>query len=156
MIAQRLFLEHLSVAAVLMAILLANNIFLYKQKISDHISLNEWNYAFFHTSKDLKIIYDRDTGELEISFKGEPVADDAQYTVGIQEFYYANARHLLDLSSQQLEKLGGRETICKDPFGLQKDYFETHKGLGGRIDDRIIIKGGKKKPISDELKIIEL
>lgn len=145
MIAQRLFLEHLSVAAVLMAILLANNIFLYKQKINDHISLNEWNDAFFHTSKDLKIIYDRDTGELEISFKGEPVADDAQYTVGIQEFYYANARHLLDLSSQQLEKLGGRETICKDPFGLLKDYFETHKGLGGRIDDRIIIKGGKKE-----------
>ena len=39
MIAERLFLELLFVAAVLLGVLLANNIFLYKQKVSDLISL---------------------------------------------------------------------------------------------------------------------
>ena len=39
MIATRLFVEHLSAAAVLLAILLVNNIFLYKRKITDLISL---------------------------------------------------------------------------------------------------------------------
>ena len=39
MITTRLFVEHLSAAAVLLAILLVNNIFLYKRKITDLISL---------------------------------------------------------------------------------------------------------------------
>ena len=39
MIASRLFLELLAVSAILMGILLVNNIFLYKQKITDLISL---------------------------------------------------------------------------------------------------------------------
>ena len=39
MIANRLFLELLSVAAILLSVLLVNNIFLYKQKITDLISL---------------------------------------------------------------------------------------------------------------------
>lgn len=39
MIATRLFLELLAVAAILLGVLLVNNIFLYKQKISDLISL---------------------------------------------------------------------------------------------------------------------
>ena len=38
-IADRLFMEILFVSAVLMVVLLVNNIFLYKQKIKDHISL---------------------------------------------------------------------------------------------------------------------
>ena len=101
--------------------------------------LFDWKEAFFHTSRALHIVYTKRTGELELSFKGQPVANDQLFEIGLQEFYFINSKAVLDQTNDELTRIGGLSTICEDAFGLLKEYFRKHKGLGGRVDKRIII-----------------
>lgn len=110
-----------------------------KHMLRDEV-LDDWKDAFFHTSKDLHIDYTRATGELDLSFRGEPVTDDQEFRLALQEFYFINAEDVLGISCGKLEEKGGLRVIAPDAFGVLKDYFSEHKGLGGRIDDRIIIR----------------
>ena len=99
--------------------------------------LDDWKDAFFHTSKDLHIVYKRNTGELKLSFRGKPVTDKQTFRVGIQEFYYINAETVFGLTCEELAADGGLKTVSNDAFGVLKEYFSEHSGMGGRIDDRI-------------------
>ena len=101
--------------------------------------LDDWKEAFFHTSRALHIVYTKSTGELELTFKGQPVANDQLFDIGLQEFYFINSEAVLDQTNEELAKAGGIKTISDDAFGVLKEYLEDHKGLGGRVDKRIII-----------------
>ncbi|MBQ6151487.1 MAG: bifunctional metallophosphatase/5'-nucleotidase [Mogibacterium sp.] len=101
--------------------------------------LDDWEDAFFHTSRALHIEYTKSTGELELSFKGQPVANDQLFDVGIQEFYYINSEDVFGQTNDELAKAGGLRTISEDAFGVLKEYLQEHKGMGGRVDKRIII-----------------
>jgi 5'-nucleotidase len=107
-----------------------------KHMLRDEV-LDDWKDAFFHTSKDLHIVYKRNTGELKLSFRGKPVTDKQTFRVGIQEFYYINAETVFGLTCEELAADGGLKTVSNDAFGVLKEYFSEHSGMGGRIDDRI-------------------
>ena len=108
-----------------------------KHMLRDEV-LDDWKDTFFHTSKDLHIVYKRKTGDLSLTFRGEPVTDEQIFRLGIQEFYYINAETVFDLSCEELSS-GGMKTAAEDAFGVLRDYLSDHSGLGGRIDDRIQI-----------------
>jgi 5'-nucleotidase len=102
--------------------------------------LDDWKDAFFHTSRALHIEYTRSTGELELYFKGQPVMNDQQFDIGLQEFYFINSEAVLDQTNDELTRIAGLKTLSDDAFGVLRKYFESHKGLGGRVDKRIVIK----------------
>lgn len=102
--------------------------------------LDDWKDAFFHTSRALHIEYTRSTGEVELLFKGQPVTNDQMFNIGLQEFYFINSEAVLDQTNDELTRAGGLDIISEDAFGVLRKYFEGHKGLGGRVDKRIIIK----------------
>lgn len=110
-----------------------------KHMLRDEV-LDDWKDAFFHTSKDLHIVYTRAARELELSFRGKPVKNYQLFTVGLQEFYFINAETVLGISCEELTKRGGLRVAAPDAFEVLKDYFSDHKGLGGFIDDRIRVK----------------
>ena len=62
------------------------------------------------------------------------------FTLGLQEFYFINAEYVLGCSGDELTKSGGIHIIAEDAFSVLKKYLSEHKGLGGRVDKRIIIK----------------
>ena len=101
--------------------------------------LDDWKEAFFHTPRALHIEYTKSTGELDLSFKGQPVTNDQVFDIGLQEFYYLNSEEVLGQSNEDLTRVGGLRTISEDAFGVLRDYLKEHKGLGGRVDKRIII-----------------
>lgn len=102
--------------------------------------LDDWKDAFFHTSQALHIVYTRETGELELTYKGEPVANDHMFSIGLQEFYFVNSEAVLDQTNEELSKAAGITIVSEDAFETLKKYLQEHKGLGGRIDNRIIIQ----------------
>ena len=102
--------------------------------------LDDWKDAFFHTSRTLHIVYTKSTGELELSFKGQPVLNDQLFDIGLQEFYFINSESVLDQTNEELIKTDGLKVLSEDAFGVLKKYLEEHKGLGGRVDRRIIIR----------------
>lgn len=110
-----------------------------KHMLRDEV-LDDWKDAFFHTSRALHIVYTRKTGDLELSFNGEPVTDDQKFDIGLQEFYFINSEAVLDQTNEELLKAADLRILSEDAFGVLKNYFSEHKGLGGRIDNRIIIR----------------
>lgn len=110
-----------------------------KHMLRDEV-LDDWKDAFFHTSKELHIEYTRSTGELELEYKGQPVEDSQMFTLGLQEFYFINAEYVLGCSCDELTKTGGIHIVAEDAFSVLKKYLSEHKGLGSRVDKRIIIQ----------------
>ena len=102
--------------------------------------LDDWKDAFFHTSRELHIVYTRSTGELELTYKGQPVTNDQLFDIGLQEFYFINSENVLDQTNDELTRADGIKTVSDDAFTVLRDYLKAHKGLGGRTDNRIIIK----------------
>ena len=86
------------------------------------------------------IEYARSTGEVKLLFKGQPVTNDQVFRIGLQELYFINSEAVLDQTNDELTRAGGLNIISEDAFGVLRKYFEGHKGLGGRVDRRIIIK----------------
>jgi 5'-nucleotidase len=111
-----------------------------KHMLRDEV-LDDWEDVFFHTSRDLGIVYDKDTGDLEIRFRGKPLEDDQILSIGMQEFYYLNSETGLGMTNEELEATDGIRTLSIDAFGTLRDYFAEHSGMGGRIDKRFILKG---------------
>jgi len=101
--------------------------------------LDDWKDAFFHTPRALHIEYTKSTGELVLTFKGQPVTNDQLFDIGLQEFYYLNSEEVLGQTNEELTRADGLKTISEDAFGVLKGFLMDHKGLGGRIDKRIII-----------------
>lgn len=103
--------------------------------------LNDWEDVFYQTSRDLHIVYDRDTGDLSLEFRGKPVRDDQIISIGLQEFYYVNSEIGFGMTPEEVSELGGAKVISVDAFETLKDYMSEHSGLGGRVDNRLIIRG---------------
>lgn len=101
--------------------------------------LDDWKEAFFHTSRALHIVYTKSTGELELSYKGQPVTNDQLFRIGLQEFYFVNSEAVLDQTNDDLTRNGGLTIISENAFEVLEKYLKEHKGLGGRVDKRIII-----------------
>jgi len=101
--------------------------------------LDDWKDAFFHTPRALHIEYTKSTGELVLTFKGQPVTNDQLFDIGLQEFYYLNSEEVLGQTNEELTRADGLKTISEDAFGVLKGFLMDHKGLGGRVDKRIII-----------------
>ena len=104
--------------------------------------LEEWNETFFHFSKRLKIDYDFDSKKLNVEIDGVPLEDDRMLEVGFQEFYLINSETGLGIRPEEL--IAGENCMwiaSPDAFLTLQDYLAGHQGLGGRIDDRCIIRG---------------
>ena len=52
---------------------------------------------------------------------------------------YLNSEEVLGQTNEELTRADGLKTISEDAFGVLKGFLMDHKGLGGRVDKRIII-----------------
>lgn len=97
--------------------------------------------TFYQTSSEIHLRYSKSKHEItELTFNGEPVTDDKQYAIGLQEFYFMNSDIGFGMSNEELQKYGPAKTISTDAFQVLLDYMSDHKGLGGPIDDRLLIE----------------
>ena len=50
------------------------------------------------------------------------------------------------MTNADLEARGGLKLAAADAFEILRDYFKERKGLGGPVDDRIVIRPARKSP----------
>ncbi len=103
--------------------------------------LEDWQETFFHFSKRLHIDFDFDTKELNVTFDGKPLEDDCELTIGIQDFYFMNAEAGLGIKPEELGDEEDLKVASPDAFETLHSYLSGHNGLGGRIDDRFVVRG---------------
>lgn len=109
-----------------------------KHALRDDV-LDNWVDVFYQTNKELHIEYNRTSKEIQMWFKGEPIDDEKIYNVGMQDFYFLNSEAGLGMRPEELSENGIAKVISQSAFQTIEDYLSEHSGLGGRIDDRIII-----------------
>lgn len=104
--------------------------------------LEQWEDAFFHFSKRLKIDFDFDSKELCVMFDGLPLEDDRMLEVGIQEYYLINSETGFGIRPDELVTEESEIwLVSPDAFLTLKEYLSGHSDLGGSIDDRCVIRG---------------
>lgn len=111
-----------------------------KYMLRDEV-LVDWAETFYQTSGNMKILFNHDTGDLSITINDNDIEDDRVYVTGIQEFYFANAEIGFGMTVDELQENGEARIASNDAFGVLRDYLSGHKNLGGKIDDRFVVKG---------------
>ena len=115
-----------------------------KYMLRDEV-LVDWAETFYQTSQSMKMVFNHDTGDLSISIKGNEIEDDQLYTVGMQEFYFANSEIGFNMTNDEMQENGEARVASNDAFEVLRDYFSSHKNLGDKIDDRFVIIGDMPK-----------
>ncbi|MBQ3291489.1 MAG: bifunctional metallophosphatase/5'-nucleotidase [Mogibacterium sp.] len=111
-----------------------------KYMLRDEV-LVDWKETFYQTSSSMKILYNYDSGELQLWVNGKEIEDDTLYVTGMQEFYFANSEIGFGMTLDEMQENGEARVATTDAFGALRDYLSVHKNLGGKIDDRFIVKG---------------
>ena len=104
--------------------------------------LEEWQETFFHFSRRLKIDFDFGSKELKVEFDGIPLEDDRILEVGMQEYYLVNSETGFGIRPDEL--IAGEDGVMiasPDAFLTLQDYLSEHDHLGGKADNRCIIRG---------------
>ena len=103
--------------------------------------LDNHHETMYQTSRTIHIDYSKSQHEItSLTVNGEPVQDDKQYTLAMQEFYFMNSEIGFGMQPEELQKYGEIKTISTDAFQALLDWMTEHKGCGGPIDDRLIIR----------------
>ena len=81
---------------------------------------------FYQFSDGFRVVYDRGTHAFsEFSLNGEPMEDDALYTVGLQDFTYNNT---------EIARIVA--TSCRD---VLDEYLSEHQNLTKELDGRLTV-----------------
>jgi 5'-nucleotidase len=82
---------------------------------------------FFQISHDAQIVYSRATKAFEsFLFKGEPLDDEALYTLAIQEFHRNNCETSLGISLDELLQNGKEIVLATAEHDILIEYFLEH------------------------------
>ncbi len=102
--------------------------------------LDKHHETMYQTSKSIHIEYSKSKHKItNLTIHGEPVQDDKQYVIAMQEFYFMNSEIGFGMKPEEFEKYGEVKTASTDAFQTLCDWMSEHKNVGGPIDDRLII-----------------
>ncbi len=96
---------------------------------------------YFQINQGVKAVYNDAEEKLEsLTIKGQPVEDDAKYTVALQEYHYKNCQLSLDLTPEELTQFGDLKVITTSAQNVLEEYLVAHQLLDRQIEGRLICK----------------
>ncbi|MFB8789367.1 MAG: bifunctional UDP-sugar hydrolase/5'-nucleotidase [Potamolinea sp.] len=111
-------------------------------KIFTHIMRRENKISgqseYFQVNKGIQAIYNDAEKTLEpLTINGQPLQDDRQYTICIDDYRYQNSEPSLGITH---EELGKPKLISKSAQDVLEEYFGHHQNLNSYIEGRLIYK----------------
>ncbi|MEA5500540.1 bifunctional metallophosphatase/5'-nucleotidase [Limnoraphis robusta] len=95
----------------------------------------------FQVNKAVQAVYNDTNKQLEsLSVKGEPVQDDAQYTLCLQEYHYKNSVQSLNMTMEELSQLGEAKVISTSSQDVLEEYFCSHQNMNSYVEGRLVYK----------------
>jgi 5'-nucleotidase/UDP-sugar diphosphatase len=95
----------------------------------------------FQVNKGVKAVYNNAEKKLEsLSVKGEQVQPDKQYIICLQEYHYKNSVASLNMTEEELTKLGNPKVITTSAQDVLEEYFSSHQNLNSHIEGRLVYK----------------
>jgi 5'-nucleotidase len=95
----------------------------------------------FQVNKGVQAVYNDGEERLEsLSINGKPVEADNQYTISLQEYHYKNSVQSLNLTIQELTKLGDSKIVTTSAQNVLEEYLIAHQLLNSEIEGRLVYK----------------
>ena len=95
---------------------------------------------FYQFSDGFRVVYDRGTHAFsEFSLNGEPMEDDALYTVGLQDFTYNNTDIAFGVTPDEISKNGGTRIVATSCRDVLDEYLSEHQNLTKELDGRLTV-----------------
>lgn len=121
---------------------------LYKVKITGLQMKNIFSYIMrpenripgegncFQVNKGIQAIYNEAEKKLDsLSINGNPVQDDAQYTLCLQEYHYKNSVISLNMKP---EELGTPKVVTTSAQQVLEEYLSCHQLLDNEVEGRLV------------------
>lgn len=90
----------------------------------------------FQVNKGIQAIYNEAEKKLEsLSINGNPVQDDAQYTLCLQEYHYKNSVISLNIKP---EELGTPKVVTTSAQQVLEEYLSSHQLLDNEVEGRLV------------------
>ena len=95
---------------------------------------------FYQFSSSLRVTYRKSTHTIEsLTFKGEPVTDDMQIRLGIQDYHYNNFDEFFGVPLEEVKKNMKPRIVATSVNNIIEEYFSTNNGLDAVVDGRITV-----------------
>lgn len=92
----------------------------------------------YQVNKSVRVVYNDAAKKVEsLSIDGNPVQEDAQYSICVQGYHYKNSVDNLNLQPEELSNSKVVTTSCQD---VLEEYLTNHQHIDSQIEGRIIFK----------------
>ncbi|MBO4325652.1 MAG: bifunctional metallophosphatase/5'-nucleotidase [Clostridia bacterium] len=96
---------------------------------------------FYQYSEGLHMVYSKSEHEFrEFKFKGEEVADDRMFTVGLQLFHYNNMENSFGITHKEILANAPRRTLSTSSREVIEEFLSENQHLDRVAGDRLIIE----------------
>ena len=92
---------------------------------------------FFQFSKDVRVVYDKQAHALcEFSLRGEDIEDEKIYKIGLQYYFYLNAKDFFSISHEEISQNGKPRRVATSCREVLDEYLSCHQNLDHHIAGR--------------------
>jgi 5'-nucleotidase / UDP-sugar diphosphatase len=93
----------------------------------------------YQVNKTVRVIYDdkkRDLDSLQI--RGEEVEEEKVYTICMQGFHFNNSKAYLDITNEELLRLGEAKVVATSAREVLEEYWRSHQNIESRVEGRLV------------------
>jgi 5'-nucleotidase/UDP-sugar diphosphatase len=95
----------------------------------------------YQINHGVRAVYDDATGTLEaLTIDGQPVQDDAQYTIALQGYHHKNSASNIGLTEEALTGIGGSCFVATSTRDVLEEYLRYHQNLNSTVEGRLIYR----------------
>ena len=92
----------------------------------------------YQVNKSVRVVYNDAEKKVESLFiNGNPVQEDAQYSICVQGYHYKSSVDNLNLQPEELSNSKVVTTSCQD---VLEEYLTSHQHIDSHIEGRITFK----------------
>ncbi|MEO1429642.1 MAG: bifunctional UDP-sugar hydrolase/5'-nucleotidase [Cyanobacteria bacterium J06633_8] len=115
------------------------------QQIFAHVMRAENRIAgesnYFQVNKGVECVYsDAEKKVVSLKVNGKPVEDNAVYSLCVQEYHLRNSVESLNITYEELTKLGKEKVLTTSAQDVMEEYFGSHQNLNSHVEGRLVQK----------------
>ncbi|MEO1560698.1 MAG: bifunctional UDP-sugar hydrolase/5'-nucleotidase [Cyanobacteria bacterium J06632_19] len=109
------------------------------QQIFAHVMRAENRIAgesnYFQVNKGVECVYsDAEKKVVSLKVNGKPVEDNAVYSLCVQEYHLRNSVESLNITYEELTKLGNEKVLTTSAQDVMEEYFGSHQNLNSHVE----------------------
>jgi 5'-nucleotidase / UDP-sugar diphosphatase len=93
----------------------------------------------YQVNNKVRAVYNDKTSLLEkLLINGDPVEDNNIYKITLQGFHFNNSNEYLNISNEELLKLGHHSVISTSAQEVLEEYLRNHQNLLSKVENRLV------------------